>query len=100
MIDADQWRLRFTDDRRQVAEPAQIADVERGDDIGALDLSRGTVARVGTFRNQKMETDGNGGGIGDADGDATGTQQGPQPDLTAHAVDVAVAARRQNEVTG
>src|SRR5438876_869108 len=99
MIDADQWRLPFTDDRRQVAEPAQIADVERGDDIGALDLSRGTVARVGTFRNQKMETVGNGGGIGDADGDAAGTQQVPQPDLTADAVAVGVDVRRQSDVT-
>ena len=99
VIDAHERRLPFADHCREVAEPAQITDVERCNDVGAFDFTHCPIARVGAGRNQEVEAFGNGGRVGDADIDAAGAQQVPQTDFTPHAVAVGIDVRRQNDVT-
>jgi len=102
MIDADERRGRVSlaDHRRQVAESAEVPDVHRDDEIGALDLARRPVARISAIGNQEVEPLGDLRGIGDADRNIAGAQQIPQPDLAPDPVAIGVDMSRQNDVAG
>ncbi len=98
MVDANQGRLACVDDRCQVAEAADVADVERGDVVGALDLMHGMRARVGAFGNQKIEALGDPGGVRDRDRHATRAQQVPEADFAADPVPIGVDVGSQYDV--
>src|SRR4029077_5714396 len=85
MIDAHQGQVSLADHRRQVAEPAEVPDVHRYDEIGALDLTHRPVARIGTIGNQEVEALGDLRRVGDAHRYTERAQQIPQPDLAPDA---------------
>ena len=98
VIDADQGRLALADHRRQVAEPAEVPDVQRYNEIGALDLTHRPVARVGPIGNQEVEALGDLRGVGDAHRYTERAQQIPEPDLAPDAVAIGVDVGRQRDV--
>ena len=102
VIDADEGggRLSLVDHSRQVAQPAEVPDVQRRDHIGPLDLTHRAVARIGAIGNHEVEALGDLGGIGDRHRHTACAQQMPQPDLAADAVAIGVDMRRQNDVAG
>ena len=99
MVDAHERGLPPLDHRRELAEPREVADVERRDDVRALDLAYRMLARVRTCGKEEGEPVRNAGGIGDLHRDALRPQHVPESDFAADAVAVRIDVRRENDVT-
>src|SRR5882672_730347 len=100
MIDANERRLALVDDGRESPEARNVPDVERGHDVGTLDLFDRAIARVGAFRDEEAESLGNASRVRDRDGDASGAEHMPQANLAADPVAVGIDMRRQHDVPG
>src|SRR5205807_4445962 len=94
MIDADKRGLALVDDGRESAEARNVPNVERGDDVGALDLFDRARARVGTFGDEEVESLWNASRVRDRHTHAARPQRVPQRDLAADAVAISVHMRR------
>ena len=98
VINADKRRLALVDDGRKTAETADVADVERRDDVSVLNLTHGMRAGVGPLGDQEVEAFGDAGGIRDRHRDATRSQQVPEADFAADPVAVGIDVGRQHDV--
>ena len=96
VIDAHRGRGALPHRVTQIAEAAQVADIEHDDHVGALDFLHGAVGGVGAIRDQEVEAVGNPGRVRDRGGDAPRLEQVPQPDLASDTVAVGVDVRRQH----
>src|SRR5256714_15542957 len=99
MVDTHERGLPLVDYARQVAEPADVPDVERCDDVRGLDLPDRAITRIRAFRNHELEALRDASGIGDRDRDTAGLEQIPHTEFTANSISIRIDIRGQhNEV--